>query len=541
MDRYSKLFNSFVASHSLDTSLSDANTYVVFKRLPKECLPCLERLHRALSRSLATTTVPKQPDRASVAIVMICCKGFSFNHMSYKPLDEKRLHTLWKHVDSCLEELLIEGVISEGTKRLFSQGRSSESFSSLFSPSSSGKSSSILEERERLLDMRFGEVHGFSIGPYSSNTMKPRVFQSYETMIRTTVGYGRFRFKGTYKGRMCDCSKVVVCRTPHSAETFDMCLLHPHSHLQEVLVKVSDSWVCLHGDQVRNPLQYLDRWLTLPRPVMAPMFRLLRRIDPTVQLYGTTPDTQQDIYASRQCIMFGCVESFDTYLIVSLIRPTLNYMRCKRKVSSEEYNDIVPTLKTICKSPNVLAGSFPHLEANLFDVDPIKSMSHAYDADIRGEHSLFLFRPFSSTDNGCTVGTISVGGSCLQITMVKEDDDGLPTVVPIEANIIPIKALTEFDRAKYPNITRVVEQRKVSLKFRNKARAGQGSRITIGCHAVIQYVGSLWNFEEDYGTFCEIISSNVGTEKFVLSISTMRVLVTGVYPSGIPRRKYSKY
>ena len=388
---------------------------------------------------------------------MLLCPSFSFNHYLYTTFDYKRMFIMWKHIENKLEEMCMNKVVNRSFVTRILNNRSSMRFQSLFSISGATNVPIEAIDRNKRLQNRFNGTYEIHYNRSHVGTIDEKVFQSYESMVRFHIDYFRFPYSCASVEPICNCNILVNCRIPKSDIRFTMCLKHPFVHLQEVLIEIANTFVILHGDQVRHPLEYLDRRLLLPDIFRESIHEMLLSIDKST-IKGVYLNNQNTItaYPSRQCIRLGGVFTENITVLLSCIRPTLNFFKCIATIAISEKSAFVTHLKGQCMKSTMMLGDKLELRFSFKEI----SDTH-YEVEITGEHTYLLLEPFSKRDNRLRIKNVSMGACCLQLTVIEDSHFDEQQITSIEPTMKFFKYRTSFNPKHFPLIGRRVENNTV--------------------------------------------------------------------------------
>jgi len=302
----------------------------------------------------------------------------------------------------------------------------------------------------------------------------------------------------------------VPCIDIHGYSSHGVCIDCGTCSPCNTIIRVNDIAIELHDEQSCSPCLYLDNCLTLPSVLLDEVsyLRQMSDMSPIVVSPGTfliTPDElalDVPIYQSHECVVVGSITNGIETIVVSCVRPTINY--CTYKMTCN-ISVISSTITTILKQ----ASSFRQYTNTEFRVDTVKP--HRDEIQISGTMAHYYVMQLGLD---AVMTHVSMGGSTLMIHHIDhyETNDPLTVIVP---HIGIIHALAP-DPSEVWHVEMDITS--VLMKYMTNRTTVTGPSLTLGQHGEMQWMGKPDDYSVSMRTALIHMSNKMKSVKFVNSI-----------------------
>ncbi len=511
---------------------------------------------RYLKIGCSNAKVIKKDTAITMCLLMLTCNNYDFNPYNIKCLDAAALESYWRATSNARSmfgvfnanaALEVDELIMNRNILSFQKFMKSIKTDGLVSLTNPDRAASLARRQTaiRPSGMATHQLPSFAMCSATQIT-PPTAYRDYHEMIMSKLGYRDGRpILLNYKVVTCDCSNKITGLNVESNSTVRVCPDHGvQAKCRVALMKTRSNTLLMYGSQCRYPSKHLDRCMVMPLKIQDEVSQLLnsmnyfeirsfRRTDGDgLVILSTNGGKSNRLREMRQYLSIGSCMLGDITAIVWMIRPTINYMKCIFTCRADQYNSVTSAIRGV-------------VSARVPDTDVQRNLSFeqkAISADhiavtVSGTLASHMIQANISNEVGAKISSVSMGGSTLNITLLRNDSLGRLVIDPVIMNSKLVGSLMSDSSEDTTRVQVTKEIRKCTMKFKRVAKdAVAGPSLTIGENGGFQWVGNPGCLSSTMLQAFTHMSNRMSSVEFKAALSRSQVGVLGAYPSGVPKR-----
>ena len=291
--------------------------------------------------------------------------------------------------------------------------------------------------------------------------------------------------------------------------------------------------------------RHIDRFFPLPSQIELQMKTLLeflnykpivniRLVDNETKIMSTDehPDGLK-VTEARQCICLGSIDTTNATVIAWMIRPSINYGRA---IFSCEYTMLPSVIAELRRFGAERANT--RVSNGQLSFDSTRELDGTVSVEVTGPMCTHIMDSPIAKSIGLRLSSVAMGGSTLNITVLRSTTDGHKIVPVIIMNIKLIYSITSPASTLTNGMMCTRERNKEVIRFpRHVNDRMQGPSLTIGVNGGVQWIGNPSMFSCTFAKFVDCVSDMMNNKpEFISMVERSDIGMITRYPSGVSRR-----